>query len=383
MATVPYSLTLVVALGSAVLLAACGDPPSGPPPGAAGTPQVTVMTLQPQRLALSSELPGRVAAVVSAEVRPQVGGLIKQRAFTEGSVVRAGQLLYQIDPATYEAAVASAEAALARAEATRTSARLRAERQRELVKVQAVSRQDAEDAEASLEQAEADVASARASLQTQRINLQYTRLTAPVTGRIGRSSVTPGALVTANQATALATIQQLDPIYIDVTQSSSAMLALKRSLAQGKMKNGAARVTIKLEDGSPYAEPGTLEFAETSVDATTGTVTMRVRVPNPRGELLPGMYARAVIEEGVHEQALLVPQQAVSRDASGKAQVSRVGADGRISLQPVTAARAIGDQWLLTSGVAAGDRIAVRGQQKAQPGAEVQALPASASAAAR
>ncbi|MBK1688790.1 efflux RND transporter periplasmic adaptor subunit [Rubrivivax gelatinosus] len=379
MATVPYSLTLVAALGSAVLLSACGDPPSGAPPQA-GTPQVTVMTLQPQRLALSSELPGRVAAVVSAEVRPQVGGLIKQRAFTEGSVVRAGQLLYQIDPATYEAAVASAEATLARAEATRTSARLRAQRQRELVQVQAVSRQDAEDAEASLEQAEADVASARASLQTQRINLQYTRLTAPVTGRIGRSSVTPGALVTANQASALATIQQLDPIYLDVTQSSSAMLALKRSLAQGKMKNGAARVTIKLEDGSAYAEPGTLEFAETSVDATTGTVTMRVRVPNPRGELLPGMYARAVIEEGVLEQALLVPQQAVSRDASGKAQVSRVGADGRISLQPVTAARAIGDQWLLSSGVAAGDRIALTGQQKAQPGAAVQAVPASAAA---
>ncbi len=378
----PALSTAFSAIAVAVLLTACGEPPAGPPPAPTGTPQVAVLTLQPQRLALSTELPGRVVAAVSAEVRPQVTGLMKQRNFTEGANVKAGQLLYQIDAAPYQAAVASAEAALARAEATRDSARLRAERQRELVELQAVSRQDAEDASAALKQAEADVASARAALQTQRINLAYTRVTAPVAGRIGRSAVTPGALVTANQPTALATIQQLDPIYVDVTQSSTAMLALKRSLAAGSLQNGATKVALMLEDGSSYPETGLLEFAETTVDANTGSVTLRVRVPNPRGDLLPGMYARAVVEQGVVEQALMVPQQAVSRNADGQAMVSVVGADGKLLRQPVTAARAVGDQWLLTEGVKAGDRIAVAGQQKVAAGAEVQAVPVGEAAPA-
>lgn len=373
---------VVVSIAAAALLTACGEPPGGPPPMGTGTPQVAVLTLQPQRLALTTELPGRVAAAVSAEVRPQVSGVVQQRLFTEGGAVRAGQLLYQIDAAPYQAAVASAEAALARAEATMGSAQLKAERQRELAQIQAVSRQDAEDADAALKQARADVASAQAALQTQRINLGYTRVTAPVAGRIGRSAVTPGALVTANQAGVLATIQQLDPIYVDVTQSSSALLALRRSLGVGKLKSGTARVQLLLEDGSTHDQSGTLEFAETSVDASTGSVTLRVRVPNPRGELLPGMYARAVVEQGVVDDALLVPQQAVTRDATGQALVAVVGADGKLLQRPVVAERALGDQWLLTAGVKAGDRIAVEGQHKVMPGTAVQAVPLPARGAA-
>lgn len=367
---------MLVSVAAASLLAACGEAPGGPPPAATGSPQVAVLTLQPQRLALTTELPGRVAAAVSAEVRPQVSGVVQKRFFTEGGTVRAGELLYQIDPAPYQAAVASAEATLARAEAALGSAQLKAERQRELAQIQAVSRQDAEDAEAALKQARADVASAQAALQTQKINLAYTRVTAPVGGHIGRSTVTPGALVTANQSGVLATIQQLDPIYVDVTQSSSALLALRRSLGAGTVKSGAAKVDLMLEDGSAYAGAGTLEFAETSVDASTGSVTLRVRVPNPRGELMPGMYARAVLEQGVIDGALLVPQQAVSRDAAGQALVSLVGADGKLTRQPVTAARAVGDHWLLTTGVKAGDRVAVEGQQKVASGIAVQVVEA-------
>ncbi len=337
-----------------------------------------MIALQPQHLALTTELPGRVAAAVSAEVRPQVSGVVLKRLFTEGGNVKPGELLYQIDPAAYQASVASAEASLARAEATLTSTRLKAARQRELAQIQAVSRQDSEDAEAALQQARADVAAAQAALQTQRINLAYTRVTAPVGGRIGRSSVTPGALVTANQASIMATIQQLDPIYVDVTQSSSALLALRRSLGAGTFKSGTAQVKLLLEDGTTYDEPGTLEFAETSVDANTGSVTLRVRVPNPRGELLPGMYARAVVEQGVVEDALLVPQQAVSRDAAGQAQVSLVDGDGKLMRQTVTAERAVGDQWLITAGLKPGDRVAVEGQQKVAPGSTVRVVPVAA-----
>ncbi len=371
----------LAATAALALLAACGERPSGPPPMNSGTLPVSVLTVQPQRLVLSTELPGRITAAVSAEVRPQVSGLVKQRSFTEGATVKAGQLLYVIDPAAYQAAVASAEATLTRAEATRDSARLRAARQRELAQLQAVSRQDAEDAEAALKQAEAEVSSARAALQTQRINLDYTRVTAPVGGRIGRSAVTPGALVTANQGQALATIQQLDPVYLDVTQASSEMLALKRSLASGALKNGAAKVAIKLEDGSTYAESGLLEFSEAQVDAATGSVTLRVRVPNPRGELLPGMYARAVVQQGVVEQALLVPQRALERDAAGQARVAVVGDDGRLHRQPVSAARAIGDRWLITEGVKPGERVAVEGQQKVANGSTVRVIAAPGAAA--
>lgn len=376
----PSAATALAAALACALLVACGDPPGGPPPAATGTPQVGVVTLQTQRLALTTELPGRVASTVSAEVRPQVTGIVQQRLFAEGSTVKAGQLLYQIDPASYRAAVDSAEAALAKSEATLAAAKLKATRNRELVAIQAVSRQDADDAEAALKQAEADVASAKAALHTQRINLDYTRVTAPVAGRIGRSTVTPGALVTANQATALATVQQLDPVYVDVTQPSTALLALKRSLAEGTLKNGAAKVKLVLEDGTAYSEQGLLQFSEATVDPNTGSVTLRVQVPNPRGDLLPGMYVRASLEQGVLEQALLVPQQAVARDAAGQASVAVVGADGKLQRRTVNATRAVGDQWLIGAGLAAGDRIAVEGQQKVAPGTAVQAVPAEGKA---
>ncbi len=369
---------LVAAVALATALAGCGDPPGNSAPNVDEVPEIAVITLQPQRLALTTELPGRVAAAISAEVRPQVSGVVQKRLFTEGGDVKPGELLYQIDPATYQASVASAEAALARAEATFASARLKAARQRELAQIQAVSRQDSEDAEAALQQAKADVASAQAALQTQRINLAYTRVTAPVGGRIGRSSVTPGALVTANQASVMATIQQLDPIYVDVTQSSSALLALRRSLGAGIVKSSTAQVKLLLEDGTSYDEPGTLEFAETSVDVSTGSVTLRVRIPNPRGELLPGMYARAVVEQGVVEDALLVPQRAVSRDGAGQALVSLVDGDGKLVRQIVKAERAVGDQWLITAGLKPGDRVAVEGHQKVAPGGTVRAVPAAA-----
>jgi membrane fusion protein, multidrug efflux system len=373
----PLAATALAAALACATLVACGEPPAGVP-AATGTTQVGVVTLQPQRLALTTELPGRVASTVSAEVRPQVGGIVQQRLFAEGSTVKAGQLLYQIDAASYSAAVASAEATLAKAEAALSAAKLKATRHRDLVAIQAVSRQDADDTEAALKQAEAEVAAAKAALQTQRIHLEHTRITAPVAGRIGRSAVTPGALVTANQASALATVQQLDPVYVDVTQPSTELLALKRSLAEGVLKGGAAKVKLVLEDGTAYPEPGLLQFSEATVDPNTGSVTLRVQVPNPRGDLLPGMYARAVLEQGVVEQALLVPQQAVARDAAGKASVAVVSADGKLQRRAVSATRAIGDQWLIGGGLAAGDRIAVEGQQKVAPGAAVQAVPVDA-----
>lgn len=376
----PTSRLRAVALAGALtaVLAGCGEPPA--PPSGAGRapgvrPQVSVVTVQPQRLAMTTELPGRVAAAVSAEVRPQVTGIVQKRLFTEGSLVRAGELLYQIDPSSYAAAVDNAEAALARAEATHATARLKAARQRELALIEAVSRQDADDAEAALKQAEADVAAARAAVRTQRIQLGYTRVTAPVAGRIGRSAVTPGALATANQATALATIQQLDPIYVDVTQPSTALLEIRRSLAAGQLKQGAAKVRIVLEDGSVHPEAGVLQFSEAQVDASTGSVTLRARVPNPRGDLLPGMYARAVIEQGVIEQAITVPQAAVERDAAGQPSVMVVGDGATLQKRSIRTVRTVGSDWLVADGLKPGDVVAVAGQQKVPPGAAVNAQP--------
>jgi membrane fusion protein, multidrug efflux system len=372
--TLPTALLAVVA---ALSLIACGDAPQMPSSGPGGPPQVSVMTLQTQRVALTTELPGRVSPVLIAEVRPQITGLVQQRRFKEGSDVKAGDLLYQIDPATYRASVDNAKATLAKAEANLVSVKLKAGRYKELVAIKAVSQQDADDAYASLLQAEAEVTAAKASLQTQQINLDYTRLTAPISGRIGRSSVTPGALVTANQTTAMATVQQLDPIYVDVTQSSTSLLALKRSLAAGAMKSGTTKVSLLLEDGSRYALTGKLQFSDVTVDQSTGAVTLRAEFPNPRGDLLPGMYARAVIEEGVLEQALLVPQPAVSRDTTGKPVAYVVGSDGKLVQRALVTERAIGDQWLISSGLKAGDRLVVEGQQKARPGQAVEAKQAA------
>lgn len=363
------------AIASAALVA-CGDPPGGGMPKPTGTPQVGVVELKAERVALTTELPGRVAAAQSAEVRPQVGGLLRSRRFREGSDVKAGELLYEIDPAPYRATLASSQAALAKAEANVGSARLKAGRYRELAAIQAVSQQDADDAQAALQQAEADVASAKAAVDSARINLDYTRITAPISGRIGRSSVTPGALVTASQSAALATIQQIDRVYVDVTQSSTALLRLKRAMDAGALSSGSTGVTLRLEDGSRYAHAGRLQFSELSVDTASGSVTLRADVPNPEGLLLPGMYVRAVVEEGVLDQAVLVPQPAVSRDPTGRAQVLVVGADQKVALRPIEVERTVGDRWLVRDakdgGLQPGERVVVEGGQKLRPGAAVE-----------
>ncbi|MGJ7556812.1 efflux RND transporter periplasmic adaptor subunit [Variovorax sp. RB3P1] len=372
-----YGLTFAAALASTCMLVACGKPPGGAPP-APGTPQVGVVTVQPQRVALTTELPGRTAPFLIADVRPQVGGIVKARKFREGSDVKAGEALYQIDPATYKATYDSNVAALAKVQASLVTTRLKADRYKELVAIKAVSQQDYDDAAAALQQGEADVAAARANVETSRINLAYSRIDAPISGRIGKSSVTPGALVTASQSTALATIQQLDPIYVDVNQPSAAMLRLKQAMARGDLeKSGAnaARVRLLLEDGSTYPLEGKLEFSDVTVDQNTGAITLRAVFPNPNADLLPGMYVRAVLQEGVKEQALLVPQQAVSRDGAGKPTAYVVDAGHKLQQRALETDRAIGDQWLVRSGLQAGDQLVVDGQQSAAPGVQVKTVP--------
>ncbi|WP_374592362.1 efflux RND transporter periplasmic adaptor subunit [Aquabacterium sp.] len=370
------SPTLAAALlACAALLSACGDHNAAAAAPAAA-PTVGVLRLAPSSVRLTTELSGRTAPYQVAEVRPQVEGIIKSRLFTEGGDVKAGQALYQIDAAKYEADANSAKAALAKAQANLTTAALKAQRYGELAGIDAVSKQANDDAQAALKQAQADVASAQAALRTAQINLDYTRVNAPISGRIGRSSVTPGALVTANQATTLATIQQLDPIYVDVTQSSSELLRLQNALASGQLKRSTqtqAKVKLLLEDGSTYPLDGKLEFSEVTVDPSTGTVTLRATFPNPKHLLLPGMYVRAVVEEGESEQALLVPQKAVSRDAKGNATALVLGDDGKVQARTLQAARSVGDQWLVTAGLQAGDRVIVEGLQKVRPGAPAQA----------
>jgi membrane fusion protein (multidrug efflux system) len=340
-------------------------------------PVVGVVTVQPQRLAITTELPGRTTPFLVSDVRPQVGGIVKVRKFREGGDVKAGEALYQIDPATYKASYDSNVAALAKAEASLRSTRLRAERYKELVAIKAVSQQDYDDAAASLAQGEADVASARANVETSRINLAYARIDAPISGRIGKSAVTPGALVTANQATALATIQQLDPIFVDVTQPSAAMLQLRQAMARGdlqKSSTNAAKVRLLLEDGSTYPLEGKLEFSDVTVDQNTGAITLRAVFPNPNADLLPGMYVRAVLQEGVKERALLVPQQAVSRDSTGKPMAYVVDAQHKLQRRLLESERAIDDQWLVKSGLQAGDQLVVDGQQRVAPGVEVKTV---------
>ncbi len=379
------STTLLALVSATVLLTACGGPPGGPPPQLSGPPQVGVLVVQPQRVALDTELPGRTVPYQIAEVRPQVTGLIQKRSFEEGSLVKAGEPLYQIDAASYQANYDSARAALAKSEANLRSTRLKSERYNELVAIKAVSQQDQDDASAALQQGEAEVASAKAALETARIDLARTRVVSPITGRIGKSSVTPGALVTANQATLLSTVQQLDPIYVDVTQASSAVLRLKSALAQGELKSGgpnAAVVKLVLEDGSTYPLAGKLQFSDVTVDQGTGAITLRAVFPNPKADLLPGMYVRAVVEEGVSDQALLVPQPAVSRDSAGKPIAYVVAADGKLESRVITTGRAIGDKWLVTSGLKAGERLVVEGQQRARPGQPVNAVPLTSPASA-
>lgn len=368
---------VMAAFLSISVLTGCGKPPGGPPP-APGTPEVGILAVQAQRVVFSTELPGRTAPFMIAEIRPQVSGIVQKRSFTEGSTVKAGQVLYLIDPATYRATYNSDLAALAKAEASLTSIRLKNERYKELAALDAVSRQDYDDAVSSLGESRADVASAKANVESSRINLAYTQVNAPITGRIGKSGITPGALVTANQTSTMATIQQLDPIYVDVTQPSAALLRLKKSLSNGEIqKSGAtaAKVRLKLEDGSLYPLEGTLEFSDVTVDQDTGAITLRAVFPNPNADLLPGMYVRAVLEEGFKEQGLLVPQQAVSRDSTGKPMAYVVGKDNTLERRELTTDRAIGDQWLISRGLHVGDQLVVDGQQRASAGVKVKTVP--------
>jgi len=372
------SRLVFASLLTSVALMAC-SPQAAPPPGAgsAGPAQVTVVTLAAQPVTLTRELPGRTNASLMAEVRPQVNGIVKRRLFTEGSSVKAGQALYQLDDAAYKADLASTQATLARAQATLNSARLNAARSAELAKINAVSRQDNENATAALLQAEADVKAAQAAIERNNIVLNYARITSPISGRIGKSSVTQGALVTANQPAALATVQQLDPIHVDLTQSSSELLQLRKELAAGTLtETRDVPVTILLEDGSQYQHPGKLAFSDVTVDPATGSYSLRVTVPNPNNILLPGMYVRAVVSNGKREDALLVPQQGIARDPKGNATALVVGKDNKVEPRQVQASRTIGDKWLVDGGLAAGDKVIVEGLQKIGPGMPVQATEA-------
>ncbi len=367
-------------LVAAALLAACAKDAGGPPP----PPEVTVITLQPRAISITDQLPGRTTAFRVAEVRPQVTGIVKKRLFTEGGEVQAGQQLYQIDPGSYRATLNSAEAALQRAEAQAVSARLLQERYGPLIAANAVSKQENDDAIAARARAEADVAAARAQVENARINVVYTQVLSPITGRIGRALVTEGALVTSEQPSPLATVQQLDPIYVDITQSSTEMLRLQRQLESGQLVQDAAdgaEVTLSLEDGSTYAERGHLKVSEASVDPGTGSVTLRAVFPNPRRELLPGMFVRARLSQGTRAAAILVPQRGITHTPAGAASALVVDADGTAAARAVTAARAIGDEWLITAGLAAGDRVIVDGLQKVKPGVPVKVVPSDAAAA--
>ena len=350
----------------------CSDR-AAPPQGQSAVP-VTVATLKPETVTLKRELPGRVSPFLVAEVRPQVDGIVARRLYTEGGLVQAGQPLYQIEDATYRADNETARASLARAEATLVTTQLNARRSAELVKIDAVSRQDDENAAAALRQAEADVKAARAAVDRAGVVLGYARITAPIGGRIGKSTVTQGALVTANQTTALATIQQLDPVYVDLTQSSAELLELRRALAAGTLKGTSGLpVTILLEDGTRFDHDGKLAFSDVTVDPSTGSFSLRVVMPNPDHVLLPDMYVRAVIGDGEREDALLVPQQGVTRDPKGQSTAMVVSGDGKVELRAVKVSRAIGDKWLVEDGLVAGDRVIVEGLQKIRPGAPVQA----------
>jgi membrane fusion protein, multidrug efflux system len=353
----PHHLLSRLFTGFAALLAGCGHhgPPPAPPP-----PKVSVVTLRAQAVPITTELPGRANALRTADVRPQVNGIILKRMFVEGGEVKAGQQLYQIDPAPYKATYDSAVAAEA-------SARALAERYKPLAEANAVSKQDYDNAIASHLQAQAAV-------ETARINLIYTRVLSPISGRIGRSLITEGALVTANQSAALATVQQLDPMYVDVTQPTTTLLRLRREADAGLLKQNAAgqtQVRVRLEDGSDYPHPGTLEFSEVTVDLGTGSVTLRALMPNPERLLLPGMFVRERIEEGVRQGAVLAPQQGVTHNQKGEPYALVVGPDNIVELRSLQTDRAVGDQWLVTSGLKAGERVIVEGLQLAKPGAKV------------
>ncbi|HFF8433450.1 efflux RND transporter periplasmic adaptor subunit [Serratia marcescens] len=367
--------TLLV-LGLSLLLAACDGQNAGAPTGAGGEQEVGVVTLRGQSVTLSSELTGRVNATMTSDVRPQVDGIIKQRLFTEGAEVKAGQVLYQIDPASYQASYDQAAAQLKNAQASVQSTRLKSQRYAALVKENGVSQQDADDAKAAYLAAVASVAQYQAALEAARINLAYTQVRAPIAGRIGISSVTPGALVTASQTDALATIRALDPIYVDLTQSSAQLLKLRRQ--QAALQRGAVTpVAIKLEDGTPYAHAGKLELTEVAVDEATGSVTLRAVFPNPEHELLPGMYVHATVDNGVDPKAILAPQQGITRNAKGEATALVVDEQNNVAQRTVSAERVVGSNWLIGSGLNEGDRLIVEGTGKVTIGAAVKPVEVS------
>jgi len=353
-------MTAAVIIATGLIFGGCSDKAGGPPP----TPEVAVVTIEPKPVTFTTELPGRTAAYLVAEVRPQVNGIIQKRLFTEGADVRSGQVLFQIDPALYQAA-------LDRSEAQLSTLQLKEKRLKELLSDKAVSRQDYDDTSAALKSVQAEV-------QAARINLKYTTITAPISGRIGKSSVTVGALVTAHQPVALATIQQMDPMYVDVTQSTADILRLRNLLVKGQLdQNGKnqKKVRLRMDDGAEYPLTGTLQFRDISVDPSTGSVILRMVFPNPKDVLLPGMFVRTVVQEGVNKQAILVPQQGVSRDPKGNPLVFIADKDGKVEQRPLTLDRALGDAWLVSSGLAAGERVIVEGMQKARPGINVKTVP--------
>ncbi|GKW14439.1 multidrug resistance protein MexA [Pectobacterium carotovorum subsp. carotovorum] len=347
----------LLAILTVVTLASCDRPPAPPQ---SSVPEVGIVTLATTNVPLTSELPGRTASYRVAEVRPQVGGILQKRLFEEGSLVQAGQILYQIDPAPYRAALAKAEASL-------ESAKLLAQRYEKLVKTSAISQQDRDDARSSWLQARAEVDSAR-------IDLGYTSIRAPISGRIGRSSVTQGALLTANQTDAMATIQQLDPIYVDIPQSSTSLLKLQDEFAAGHLKKDAeqqAEVRLMLDSGREYTHPGRIRLSEVTVDESSDSVIIRAEFPNPEGRLLPGMFVRATLQEGVRENVLLVPQRGIARDPAGQASALIVGEDNKVIRKLVMTERVVGNQWLISEGLKSGDRVIVDGTQNARPGNEV------------
>lgn len=359
------SIIGLMACASALTLSACGkEQPPAPPP-----PSVGVVTLKTESAPLVNELPGRVAAVETAEVRPQISGVIRRRLFQEGGYVRAGQLLYEIEDSPYRAALAQAQGSLANAQAAIRSTTLQAQRYRELVGINAVSRQEFDNAEAAAQQARANVAAQRGAVQAAQVNQNFTRIRAPISGRIGRSLFTPGALVQSGQADALATIQRTDTVYVDITQSAAQLIDLRQAMKAGGVSDaGGARIQLLLPNGSTYPIEGRLQFAEVTVDPTSGAVTLRATFPNPDGLLLPGMYVRARLVEGQRANAILAPQQGISRDARGRATALVVGGENKVEMRQVEVDRAVGDKWIVTKGLKAGDRLIVEGLLNLRPG---------------
>lgn len=376
-----YSLFAAAGL-VALCLSGCDNSTSGAGMTPPGAPEVSVIEVAASDVPLQTELPGRTSAYRKAEVRPQVGGIIQKRLFTEGAEIKAGSALYQIDPATYQAALTSAQAELSRSQATLAAAAARESRYKNLVAAKAISQQDYDDALATLNQAKAGVAVAKSAVENATINLRYTRVLAPIDGVISKSAVTEGALVSAGQADVLANILQLDPIYVDVSQSAEELLQLRRQMKSGQVTVAdSAKVRLILDDGSVYEHEGQLQFAEVGVNESTGTVNLRAQFPNPDRLLLPGMFVRAQVDEGVRSNTILVSQRGIARDRTGSATAMVVNAEGIVEQRQLTTGRAIGDQWLILDGLAVGDKVIVEGLQKVKPGIPVKAVPASSTKA--